>query len=233
MAVAICESAGWDVNSIPRWHEPVSVVVRELFAASKVRSFPGSPVKLLACFAMTDHVNVTGAHGTRALTDTEVEAPGGVARSRSCTVLPTSVAVPTDGAPTERGVNPAGNVRFADPSCWVPVSLVRVAVNVVVAPAGTAAGAITTAYGFFELAASAGTTNSVSRTTGGERRGDEPPGRTRPRHRTSCWKGHGTKSVELSSCFARSQFPIRGKVTSGRMRRCRSRSWIIRSPPTS
>src|SRR6185503_20747213 len=30
MAVPICESAGCDVNSIPRWHEPVSVVTREL-----------------------------------------------------------------------------------------------------------------------------------------------------------------------------------------------------------
>ena len=64
-------------------------------------------------------------------------------------MLPAIVAVPADGAPTASGVNAAGNVRFADPSCWVDVSFVRVAVNSDVEPAATVGGAITAAYGFF------------------------------------------------------------------------------------
>jgi hypothetical protein len=122
-------------------------------------------VKLLDCFAMTDHVDVAGEQGNVTFTDTAVEAPGGVARSRSAIVLPSRVAVPTGGAPTEIGVNPAGSVRFADPSCCVAVSFVKVAVNVAVEPAGTVPGAITTAYGLLAVSASAGTTNSVSNTT--------------------------------------------------------------------
>ena len=86
-------------------------------------------------------------------------------------------------------MNPGGNVRFADPSCWVPVSLVKVAVNVVVAPAGTAAGAITTAYGFFELAASAGTTNNVSSTTAASEVGTSHLDERDRGIGTSCWTG--------------------------------------------
>jgi hypothetical protein len=125
-------------------------------------SFPGSPVKLLDCFAMTDHVDVAGEQGTFTFTDTAVEAPGGVARSRSMIVLPFSVAIPTGGEPTESAVKPAGSVTFADPSCCVAVSFVKVAVNVAVEPAGTEPDAITSAYGLLVVSASAGTTNSMS-----------------------------------------------------------------------
>jgi hypothetical protein len=108
---------------------------------------------------------VRGEQGTFTFTDTAIEAPGGVARSRSMIVLPLRVAVPTGGEPTESAVKPAGSVTFADPSCWVPVSFVKVAVNVAVEPAGTEPGEITSAYGLLVVSASAGTTNSMSNTT--------------------------------------------------------------------
>jgi hypothetical protein len=163
MAVATCAFAGCAVNANPRWQVPVRLVVRELCAWFNVRSFPGSPEKSLACFAMIDHVYVPRGHGTRALTDTDTDVPGATDTFRSRTVEPTSVAVPDDGVPTDRGTNPGGNVRFADPSCWVEVSLVSVAVNVGVEPAATPEGEITAAYGFFGPAM-AGTTKRVRRT---------------------------------------------------------------------
>ena len=91
---------------------------------------------------MIDHVYVTrgarhpGAHGHR---------HRGARRRRQVSELHRALRRASrsriDGVPTDRGMNPGGNVRFADPSCWVEVSLVSVAVNVVPStPAATAAG---------------------------------------------------------------------------------------------
>src|SRR5262245_799748 len=94
----------------------------------------------------------------RAWNDTWAVPPAGSDRPRSWIEDPTIVAVPVGvgAAVTPMSETPAGAMRFADPSCCVPVSFTRVNVSVRVDPAGRGWGETSAAYGLDVLSANAG-----------------------------------------------------------------------------
>ena len=68
-----------------------------------------------------------------------------------------------EGLATETIANPVGTVRLAEPICCVLVSFEKVAVNVWVEPATIGWGAISTAYGFVGVPATAFGTHRPNR----------------------------------------------------------------------
>ena len=152
----ILASAGCCTNASLAATQPLTVVVGE--GGLSVRSLPGWPLKSLDCFAWGIQVKLLPeAHGTLTLKVTPTEPPGGNPRPRSWRTLPAIVAEPaplSTGAGGAWSVNPAGGVRFAEPSCCVPVRFLKVAVNETVPPPFTMAGAMVREYGL--VAAPAG-----------------------------------------------------------------------------
>ena len=128
---------------------PVTVVVSELEAATRVRSLPGGPLKSLACFASTVQLDVPAVQGARATTVASTAWPGCTARLRNRTVPPVTVAVPGAGTEADTTVKPAGTVTSADPSCCEALAgTAKCAVKVDWVPAATVPGVIVSEYGF-------------------------------------------------------------------------------------
>jgi hypothetical protein len=106
--------------------------------------------------AVTAHVPSAVEQGAVAVIEIVAIPLGGSERLRSCTVLPARVAVAPAGAdskPALVAVKLAGAVMFTEPRSCGDALFVIVAVNAVDEPAATACGAMSTAYGFVEVAA--------------------------------------------------------------------------------
>src|ERR687892_1002179 len=102
-----------------RWHAPVTGVAKSLPAAG-LRSLPGDPLKLLACFTTAVQIPVDAEQEPVTDRPTVTVPPGARPMLRPSTRLPFSEAVPWLIDVTDRTWKPAGAVRVKDPSCCWP-----------------------------------------------------------------------------------------------------------------
>ena len=124
---------------------PATVVRRSLDAATKLRLFPGGPLKSLDCLVTgTGQTRFDDAHAGAEVTVrvTVAEAPGAASerlRMRAVFDETVTVAPETDVVPLTI-VMPVGAARSEEPSCCWPDRFVYLAWMVLVWPAGIVAG---------------------------------------------------------------------------------------------